>query len=713
MSYERQTSFTDYQAAAPFAPMSGPALDAEFDNIKLALDGFEQDLISAGNSVVANAAAAAASAIAAAQAAASASASASTASASASTAAAAAVQAGLAASVAGAPIYPDTTTGLAATAEGGMFFTPQGGGGLRVWREVSGVAVHAGYVGPTGRISPLEFGAKGDGLAEDGPALNLVFAALRAAALTGKNPVVEGFGLEFYTSISVNATAIQGSSSTIWNWRVQNITIIGACAGKPVLDCIGTRGGRWDNVLIWGDRTNRPTVGWQFARAATPPFDFCDHHVFVDCHVDGFFTTGSRHLYGQERSAHFGCSWWNRDICGTTSIIVGHSDPVPMFSDYLAPMVGATSMISNSYHLCEDRSVFWEEGRNHAISNISNTFPAVVFTTAPHNFVPGEKVSIWIVNGMDRAFDAYNGVVGAVTSNTFEIAGFDATALAAYVGSGYATRPQTGPTTIMGRIDGASFYDHYFVNIGTDAVQWVFPDTHIPTKISFGSLVEGSPNSHVRFKPPNMKVTILGFTWETEQRRVHLSVLAVDSATIGQVRLMNGSVKAHTAPYTSRTLVSSPTRFSFKNQDLYAPLYAEIPVGNFANLEGTVYAADLNGVHHYGNTYLDRPTVRSPLFADSSGASWQVADAGGSFVPANNLGKNLGGYFNRVAEAFVGRLNVGSTNTDGVIFETGSASPNGALTAYPGSYYSQTDGATAVLWFKKSGTGNTGWVAIA
>lgn len=563
-------------------------------------------------------------------------------------------------------------------------------------------------------ITPLQFGAVGDGVTDDGVALNLAFAALRAAALAGKNPVLSGQGLEYYSTISINGTGILGATSTIWNWRVKDITIIGACAGKPVLDCIGTRGGRWDNVLIWGDKTNRPTVGWQFARAATPPFDFCDHHVLVDCHIDGFFTTGSRHVYGQERSAHFGCSWWNRDICGTTSIIVGHSSPVPMFSDYRAPMTGATSMIGNSYHMCEDRSVSWEESRNYAISNISNTFPAVVFTAAPHNFVPGEKVSIWLVNGMDRAFDAYNGVVGAVTANTFEVAGFDATGLGAYVGSGYATRPQTGPTTIMGRIDGASFYDHYFVNIGTHAVEFVFPDNSKPTGIEFKStLVEGSPNSHVRFKPPNADVSIFGFTWETEQRRVHTSVLAVDPTTTGLVRLTNGSVKAHTAPYTSRPLISTPNRFSFKNQHLYAPLFAEIGVGNLANLEGTVYAADLNGVHHYGNTYLSEPTVRSPLFADSSGASWQMVDAGGSFIPVTNLGKNIGGYLNRVAEAFVGRLNIGSTDTDGVIFETGPASPEGALTAYPGSYYSQTDGATAVLWFKKTGTGNTGWIAAA
>lgn len=46
--------------------------------------------------------------------------------------------------------------------------------------------------------------------------------------------------------------------------------------------------------------------------------------------------------------------------------------------------------------------------------------------------------------------------------------------------------------------------------------------------------------------------------------------------------------------------------------------------------------------------------------------------------------------------------------------KTGSGSPEGAVTAGVGSQYMQTDGsAGAVLWIKESGSGNTGWVAMA
>ena len=47
-----------------------------------------------------------------------------------------------------------------------------------------------------------------------------------------------------------------------------------------------------------------------------------------------------------------------------------------------------------------------------------------------------------------------------------------------------------------------------------------------------------------------------------------------------------------------------------------------------------------------------------------------------------------------------------------VLWRTGSGSPEGVVTAAPGSMYTNTaGGAGATLYVKESGTGNTGWVA--
>ncbi len=47
---------------------------------------------------------------------------------------------------------------------------------------------------------------------------------------------------------------------------------------------------------------------------------------------------------------------------------------------------------------------------------------------------------------------------------------------------------------------------------------------------------------------------------------------------------------------------------------------------------------------------------------------------------------------------------------EGLNWTAGSGSPEGVVTAPPGSLYSDTDGgAGATFWVKESGTGSTGW----
>lgn len=48
----------------------------------------------------------------------------------------------------------------------------------------------------------------------------------------------------------------------------------------------------------------------------------------------------------------------------------------------------------------------------------------------------------------------------------------------------------------------------------------------------------------------------------------------------------------------------------------------------------------------------------------------------------------------------------------GVLWQSGSGSPEGSVTAPVGSFYSRTDGSTGTSFYvKESGSGNTGWVA--
>jgi len=49
---------------------------------------------------------------------------------------------------------------------------------------------------------------------------------------------------------------------------------------------------------------------------------------------------------------------------------------------------------------------------------------------------------------------------------------------------------------------------------------------------------------------------------------------------------------------------------------------------------------------------------------------------------------------------------------NGLVWKTGTGSPEGVVTAAVGSLYSNTSGGTSTtLYVKTSGTGNTGWTA--
>ena len=53
------------------------------------------------------------------------------------------------------------------------------------------------------------------------------------------------------------------------------------------------------------------------------------------------------------------------------------------------------------------------------------------------------------------------------------------------------------------------------------------------------------------------------------------------------------------------------------------------------------------------------------------------------------------------------------TLTNGPTIKSGTATPEGAVTAPKGSVFLRTDGAAATtLYLKTTGTGNTGWTAV-
>lgn len=151
-----------------------------------------------------------------------------------------------------------------------------------------------------------------------------------------------------------------------------------------------------------------------------------------------------------------------------------------------------------------------------------------------------------------------------------------------------------------------------------------------------------------------------------------------------------------------------------------------IQIGNF-----TVLASNRLGVNTVAPTFMLEvsDTASMPLRLRRTGSSSGVGfslindagdiqlfaiptgSGGGQFGPGNDDLIGLGRSGFRFGASYLSSVRLG----DGATLETvGTGSPEGVVTAAVGSRYWRTDGAAGTrLYFKDSGSSNTGWVAIA
>lgn len=93
--------------------------------------------------------------------------------------------------------------------------------------------------------------------------------------------------------------------------------------------------------------------------------------------------------------------------------------------------------------------------------------------------------------------------------------------------------------------------------------------------------------------------------------------------------------------------------------------------------------------------------------ADSAAYERWIIDRYGRLIPAIDNNYNVGSVENRCSSVYTTKV----MYTENVGDFVGSGSPEGVVTAHPGSTYRRVDGAKPCFFVKESGTSNTGWVA--
>jgi hypothetical protein len=155
-------------------------------------------------------------------------------------------------------------------------------------------------------VDVRDFGAKGDGIADDAPAINRAIAHLRTQRqFVNEFPV--GPKLMFTSGVYLVRSTIDLTGLQILNMVLDGCgsVIVGACAGQPVMDGMGARWLMIRDLTIIGDNRAMPRIGLQIGRVTDA---VADNHRFVNMKIIGYFglaclvnvaaeTTGFDHVF--------------------------------------------------------------------------------------------------------------------------------------------------------------------------------------------------------------------------------------------------------------------------------------------------------------------------------------------------------------------------------------------------------------------------------
>lgn len=119
-------------------------------------------------------------------------------------------------------------------------------------------------VGGALTIDVMQFGARGDGITDDAPAINAAIDAARARQQSSGRfeihcRIVFPAGV-YLVGSSLNLTNLRGVNTVIDG---SGSVLVGRCAGQPVIDAFGARWLMMRDLTILGDSTAVPSVGLQ------------------------------------------------------------------------------------------------------------------------------------------------------------------------------------------------------------------------------------------------------------------------------------------------------------------------------------------------------------------------------------------------------------------------------------------------------------------
>lgn len=559
---------------------------------------------------------------------------------------------------------------------------------------------------PNGAVyTPGHWGAVGDGITDDGLKLNQALAAYKVAVESVSNfngsLDFDGLGLTYRSTISINATGI-----TSWGWHIKNLTILSEATEKIAFDIIGSRGGHFTDVLVYGNETNRPKYGIVAARAASGGQEaFADQTVMGQVRTRGYFSVSAYYAYGQESLYSHGCEFWNSDETAHCGIVSG-TDIYPITSDYLAPITGSTSHINCLQDRVEFRYLPMKQQAVSAITRGTST----VLTIASAVFSVGDNV-VLANTGAIAGIESTKGTVTAVSGLTITL-DLDSTGWTSYGGSGVtAIIGQKKATLLLANIKGHSFVSPYLVNYGTHPVEIQFPSGVASSDIRIqNACIEAygiQKYCYFNTQGATSGRQIIGFEFTTYQGRA-LDAYFTSDVTYGSggvIGLYEAKISVLTTIVPNKPLFDDERKYALYDVDLNVIKATMVDGNSFAAFKGTLSSFDDGKVTNY--------KVRISGNVDISPTSGSIIQT--NYKDVSDVLKGFS-YYDTDTRAFL--WSPLGTNANVVLLDTAYyPATNGAVTiglsnrAFGNGYFDKVQNVLAVdsIGFK-SGVGSGGTV---
>ena len=205
-------------------------------------------------------------------------------------------------------------------------------------------------------VNVMDFGARGDGVTDDAPAINAAIQAVRE-----RHQKVDAFDLGCRI---VFPAAVYGVESTIDLTGLQRINtvidgggaaILGRCAGQPVIDALGSRWMTVRDLTILGDPASVPDIGIQIGILSI--HIVADDHRFENVKVLGHFARACLYNRAAETTGFDHIFLWN-DHPGSYCLIqdgVNHFGVTSRFAGVDVPIDTGLSFNENEFINCDFR----------------------------------------------------------------------------------------------------------------------------------------------------------------------------------------------------------------------------------------------------------------------------------------------------------------------------------------------------------------------